>query len=375
MPKKHCRLLLVLIAVVILLASLGCSSGELPSAIAPPQELYAPYLANAQDIPVLDGRRDDAAWKNAPLYRVFIDNQNGGVNLPASGLLTEWQAAWWKVIVDTMQVSPGRIDTTFASYIGFAVTWADADKNLAPRQWQYDPATKTWAQNTHGSDWLLIVWPSAADDTDLWFWDAATTNPMGYFQDMVQEGVATTAGVQPLYISVDGLNFFNDTATRRNTWDSNYDNNNTPDNLADDRPRMAWKDDPAIVPPPLPPVYSSADENRLLLLDSTAVALANSAYASPTNAVTVPGAVLQRPAGGSADIRAFGRYENGQWTVEFARIAKATDNHDVVLNPATRYFSQVLAIALGNNTATPFDKDAAPLRITNSVILSFEYRP
>ncbi len=363
------------IIIVILLAMLGCSSGELPSTIAPPQELYAPFIQNQQDIPVLDGRRDDAAWRSAPVYRVFINNENGGVNVPAAGLLTEWQAVWWKVIADTTHVSPTRIDTTFASYIGFVATWADADQSIASRPWTYDPASARWSQSAQRSDWLLIAWLSAASNTDLWLWDAATTNPMGYFQDLVQENVETSEGIQPLYVSVDGLNFFNDTATRQDTWDANYDNNNTPRDSSDDRPRMAWKDDPAVIPPPLPPIYSSPDENRYFLLDSSAVNLASSPYASPNAAVTVPGAVLERPAGGAADIRAFGRYENGRWTVEFVRIAKATDDHDIVLNPTTRYFSQGLVVALGNNTATPFDSDAGPLRIDNSIILSFEYRP
>jgi hypothetical protein len=354
---------------------LGCSSGELPSAIDPPQELYAPFLAQERDIPVLDGRRDDTAWQNAPVYRVFLTNQNGGVNLPAAGVLMEWQAVWWKVIVDTTLVSPTVIDTTFASYIGFVATWLDEDKSIEPRQWTYNPTTASWLPDTQGSDWLLIFWATAADNTDLWFWDAATTNPMGYFQDMVLEGVATADGVLPLYVAIDGLNFFNDTATQRNTWDPNYDNNNTPSDSSDDRPRMAWKDDPAATPPPLPPVYSSPDENQHFLLDSTAVSLASSPYANPGAAVTVPSAVLQRPAGGSADIRAYGRHENGQWTVEFVRIAKATDDHDVVLNPTTRYFSQTLAVALGNNTSTPFASEAAPLQIDNLLNLSFEFRP
>ncbi len=374
MQRKNTHFFLFIITSGILPALQACSNGELPTALAPPQELYAPFIANEQDLPVLDGRREEAAWKSAPVYRVFLNNQNGGVNLPARGILTEWQAVWWRVIVKITPVNSTRSDTAFASHVGIVVTWPDADKNLDPQPWSYDPATATWSQNRQGVDWLLITWPTAAVHLDLWFWDAARTNPMGYFQDMVLEGMIEGNRVVPLHVAIDGLNFFNDRDSLRNTWDANYNDNNTPRDSSDDRPRWAWKDDPEMTPPPLPPVYSSRDENRRFLLDSVAVLLAQSAYANPRTAVAVPGAVLQRPAGSAADIRAFGRHENGRWTLEFVRRAKASDGHDVVLNPTARYFSQSLAVALGNNAATPFDRAAAPFNIDNSLMLSFEFR-
>ncbi len=357
-----------------LIFTLGCGSGELPTAVEQPQQLYAPLIRSDQDIPVLDGRAEERAWQLAPVYRVFLDNNNGGIGLPADGILVNMQAVWWRVVVDTTHVSPTRIDTTFASYVGFHLTWPDADKNLTPKPWQYNPVDSTWSQSAQGGDWLLLVWNSFSEDTDLWYWDAATTNPMGYFQDMVFEGYDTGNTVEPLFVRIDGLNFFNDTRTAQNTWDPNLDNNNTPSNLRDDRPKLAWKNDPNATPPALPPVYSSTEENRHFLLTSEAVALVTSAYARPATAVTVPSAVLQEPAGGSADIRAFGRHENGKWTLEFARIAKATDNNDVLFNPDTRFFSQAFALALGNNTAGAFDEDRDQLTIRNTVTITFEFR-
>ncbi|NUO81601.1 hypothetical protein HUU05_16140 [candidate division KSB1 bacterium] len=369
--QKKWRLLIP--GAVLLLFALGCGSGELPTAVEQPQQLYAPFLKSAQDIPVLDGRADDKAWQSAPVYRVFLDNKNGGLGLPAQGILVNLQAVWWKVIVDTTHVDSTRIDTTFASYIGIHASWPDPDKSLAHEPWSFNPADATWSQGTQGSDWLLLVWTSFADDTDLWYWDAATTNPMGYFQDMVLEGYDTGNDIEPLFVRVDGLNFFNDTPTAQNTWDPNHDNNNTPSS-SDDRPKFAWKNDPSTTPPGLPPVYSSADENRQFLLESEAVSLATSAYANPTSAVTVPSVLLQEPSGGSADIRCYGRHENGKWTLEFARIAKASDNSDVVFNPSTRFFSQSFSMALGNNTAGAFDGDLAKITVNNIVYLTFEFR-
>lgn len=362
------------ILLVALLFALGCGSGELPTAVEQPQQLYATYVRSAQDIPVLDGRGDDKAWQSAPVYRVFLDNKNGGVGLPAAGMLVEMKAVWWRVIADTTHVDSTRIDTTYASYIGFNLSWPDPDKSLAKKMWHYNPADSTWSQSTSGADWLLVVWQSFTDDTDLWYWDAATTNPMGYFQDMVFEGYDTGDVIEPLFVRVDGLNFFNDTRTAQNTWDPNYDNNNTPTNLRDDRPKFAWKNDPSTTLPALPPVYSSNDESLQFLLASEAVSLATSAYVKPKTAVSVPSAILQEPNGGSADIPVFGRHENGKWTLEFARIAKATDNNDVLFNPATRFFSQTFALAIGNNTAGAFDGDFAKLTIGNTVTITFEFR-
>ncbi len=359
---------------VALLFALGCGSGELPTAVEQPQQLYATYVRSEQDIPVLDGRADEKVWQTAPTYRVFLDNKNGGVGLPAAGLLVNLQAVWWRVIADTTLVDSTRIDTTFASYVGFHVSWPDADKNIAKSTWTYNPSDSTWAQNTNGSDWLLLAWLSFTEDTDMWYWDAATTNPMGYFQDMVFEGFDTGKTIEPLFARVDGLNFFNDTRTAQNTWDPNYDNNNTPSNLRDDRPRFAWKNDPATAAPGLPPVYSNTDENRQFLLTSEAAALSTSAYAKPKAAVTVPSAVLQTPLGGSADIPVYGRHENGKWTLEFSRIAKATDNNDVLFNPSTRFFSQTFSIALGNNAPGVFDQQAPALSIRNNVTITFEFR-
>ncbi|MDZ7267068.1 MAG: ethylbenzene dehydrogenase-related protein [candidate division KSB1 bacterium] len=345
---------------------LGCGSGELPTAVQQPQELYAPFVKQG---PVLDGRALDAVWQKATGYRVFLDAKSGGVNLPAEGLLVDFKAVWWQ----ETQIDTARQDTLNVIYVGFLATWPDASKSLQRKTWTYNPAESRWVRNSQGSDWLFLYWHGLSKDTDIWLWDAATTNPMGYFQDMTLEGFQSGRTIQPYLLRVDGLNFYNDAGTSRNTWDENYDDNRTPRDLSDDRPRYAWKNDPATTPPGLPPVYSDASENRLFLLESEAAPLAGSAYATPQAAVTVPGHVLETPSGGSADIRCYGRHENGRWTLEFVRKATGSENSDIPFNPKARFFSQVFSVVLGNDTPMPFEDGATAFTITNTVQLTFQF--
>ncbi len=345
---------------------LGCGSGELPTAVQQPQELYAPFVKQG---PVLDGRGLDEVWQKATGYRVFLDAKTGGVNLPAEGLLIEFKALWWQ----EAQIDTARQDTLDVAYVGFLATWPDASKNLSRKTWAFNPADARWSRSSQGSDWLLLYWYGLTKDTDIWLWDAATTNPMGYFQDMTLEGFQSGSSFVPYLVRVDGLNLTNDTANSRNTWDENYDDNRTPRDQSDDRPRYAWKNDPSVTPPSLPPVYSDAAENTLLLLESDAALLPASAYASPGTAVKVPGHLLQTPRGGSADIRCFGRHENGRWTLEFVRKATGSDVSDIPFNPKARFFSQVFSVVLGNDTPMPFEDGATAFKINNTVQLTFQF--
>ncbi len=345
---------------------LGCGSGELPTAVQQPQELYAPFVKQG---PVLDGRGLDEVWQKSTGYRVFLDAKTGGVNLPAEGLLIEFKAVWWQ----ETQIDTARQDTLEVAYVGFLATWPDASKSLSRKTWTFNPADARWSRNEQGSDWLLLYWYGLTKDTDIWLWDAATTNPMGYFQDMTVEGFQSGRTFEPYLVRVDGLNFYNDTATSRNTWDENYDDNRTPRDPSDDRPRFAWKIDPATTPPGLPPVYSDASENAFFLMETEAATLATSAYAAPRAAVTVPGYLLQAPKGGSADIRCFGRHENGRWTLEFVRKATGSDVSDIPFNPKARFFSQVFSVVLGNEALMPFEEGATAFNITNTVQLTFQF--
>lgn len=356
--------LLIKLSVIVFLFS-GCGSGELPTAVEQPQELFA---VSVKQPPVLDGRANDAVWQQAPRYRVFIDN-NSGVNAPASGFLMEFKAAWWK----ETEIDTAQNDASEVIYVGFLATWPDADKSLSRQVWSYDPATAKWSQSQQGSDWMMMYWLSSGKDRDIWYWDAALTNPMGYFQDMTLEGFQSGQTVTPYFARVDGLNFLNDTPTNRNTWDLNYNDNKTPRDSTDDRPKFAWKNDAEVTPPALPPVYSEASENRQFLIDYESAVLASSPYATPNKAVSLPSFVLQEPLGGSADIRSFGRYENGYWTVEFMRKGTGTETSDIPFDPEERFFSQVFVVTVGNNALSPFESTTTGFRLNNPVQLTFQF--
>ena len=361
-PKK----IFLYLPLAALVLTIGCGDGELPTAVQQPQEVHSLFTSTP---PVIDGRDDDAAWQRATPYKVFLNNTRGGSNLPDDGLLIEFSSTWWKVsVVDT-----AAGDTSEVIYVGLLATWEDNDKNLQRRMWQFDPTNAEWKQTNTGSDWLVLVWIGAARNTDIWYWDAATTNPMGYFDDMVLEGITVVDEVEPLLLRIDDLNYFNDTPDNRNTWDENYDDNLTPGDPSDDHPKFAWNFDPATVPPSLPPVFSDNNEAGLFLLASEADLLRNSPIAGKNEAVEVPGFVLEQPMGGAADVRAYGRYENGRWTLEFYRRATGSNTSDVVLNPEARFFSQLFAVAIGDNTLSPFDRDADPVTVSDATQLTFEF--
>lgn len=364
---NECGRLLPPIVVACLTLSLGCGSGEIPSAVEQPQEVHARFVTTP---PVFDGRGDDAAWQQAAAYKVFVDNNSGGFSLPENGVLLEFKALWWKAsVIDT-----SSNDTSEVIHIGFLVTWPDAEKNVDRDRWTYDPTTQRWTQSEEGADWLMIVWNTAAKNTDLWYWDAAATNPMGCFDDMEVEGFDTGVDIVPLLIRIDNLNYFNDTPTAQNAWDLNYDDNKTPRDFTDDSPRYAWTNDPKQIPPSLPPVYSQSDENMHFLLDREAAVLASSAYKAPIDQVAVPAYYLEQPAGGAADVRVYGRHENGRWTLEFFRPATGSNTSDVPFNPEERFFSQNFSVALGNNAPIPFSGELASLTITNNTLLTFEFK-
>jgi hypothetical protein len=362
---REMRFSCIVLAVIAAIFS-GCNKGDLPTAVQQPQELFAPFVKQG---PTLDGRGNDEVWQKASAYRVFLDANTGGVNVPSQGLLMEFKAVWWK----ETKIDTARKDTAEVAFVGFLASWPDADKNIDHQPWTYDPAAAKWSLATEGSDWLLMYWYGLTKDTDIWFWDAALTNPMGYFQDMTLEGFQVGRTFAPYLVRIDGLNFFNDTATNRNTWDANYDDNKTPRQASDDRPRAAWKADPKITPPRLPPVYSDPTENFRFLLDAEAADLSATVFAQPASAVTVPSFVLQEPQGGCADIRAFGRHENGRWTLEFFRKGTGTETSDIPFDPDERFFSQVFSVALGNHTLSPFDQGATEFKINNTVLLTFQF--
>lgn len=358
---KNYFVFLMLTAVVYYL---GCSSGEIPTATKPLIELEAAYV-NAR--PILDGKADDAVWQDAVPYILHVDETETGrefnINL---------QAVWWK------EWTFSEVSWDEKAFMALKVSWPDDDKNIDKMMWTYHPQDSAWTMSNKKSDWLLISWFGAGDYTDLWYWDAALTNPLGYAEDDYIETIQLTDSTYQAKLYIDGLNYFNDTEDQQNTWDFNYDDNLTPHDTTDDHPMWAWRADPDSVMPSLPRVYSSEDERKSYLLRAEAEVLKYSSYAHPSKAVSVPGFVLEEPKDYPADIMAAGRWdrETETWTVELARSSATEQAFDVGFNPDDRYYRSAIYLTVGDNSKSPLELEAeTAITALYSVVLTFQFVP
>ncbi len=347
------------------LVFMACSDGSIPTATAPLQELQAKYVDQR---PVLDGIGNEALWEEARPYYVHVvptEGKNKGQEFNI-----EFKAVWWK------EWAKGKADWNERAYLALLISWPDAEKNIDKQHWEYLPDQSRWQRTNQQSDWLLLQWFSLSDRNDVWYWDAALTNPLGYAEDQYLLISQAEDSTQKASLWIDGLNYLNDTDTEQNTWDLNYDDNLTPRDSTDDKPLWAWVNTVGSAPPTKPRIYSSDDAPNSFLFKSDADFLKNTPYAEPTTNVTVPGYALEEPKDDPADIMAAGNWQDGQWTVELVRSSATKHSNDISFSPDDRYFSQVFLVAIGNNKKSPLESSNDSIFLSrDQVVLSFEYIP
>ncbi len=160
--------------------------------------------------------------------------------------------------------------------------------------------------------------------TDEWHWKAARSNPMGYIDDKYVDGTVKPDDDEAGRAADGGTRVY------------------TGNRFKGGAPSFVWKNASPTVPPTAAPAQA-----RLFLLD------ADKAPYGPTNPLTgkpwakgdtVPVAILQKPAGSNADIRAVGVWKDGFWTLELARAldtrenaVKGEKNVDVIFEPGKTY--------------------------------------
>lgn len=353
---------------IISLAFIACSEGTIPTAVEPLVELQAKYVTSR---PAIDGVLDEAHWEEAASYLVHIGQVDPKTGQIVGGYNVEMKAIWWKEWGYNQVWSE-------QSYVSVSLRWPDEDKNLDKDFWQYNSTDTTWTRTNTGSDWFLVSWYS-----DMWYWDAALTNPVGYMEDQFIESFQINDSVDVYQFNVDGLRFLNDIESQNNCWDLNYNDNMTPRDSTDDFPMKIWRNDPNSVAPVLPRVFSAELERQQFLLNEDAEFMVN-AYTTPykslSEPITVPGYILEDPLNSSGDIMAAGKWENGYWTVELARPCKTADENDMSFNPDSRYTSYYFSLIVGNNSHSPLrertlDKEAERqiLQLDNFVRLTFEF--
>lgn len=355
------RRLLDSLVFITFLIIMGCEKGEIVTAVDPLVELHAVHVTSR---PVVDGRDDDLVWQNAIPYTVrvgklsedgnFVDIENG-FNVTA-------KAIWWQ---DWMKGKTVWIERPFISIF---LTWPDDTKDIHKNAWYYNPQDSLWTHSKNGTDWILFIWASASELTDLWYWDASLTNPLGYAEDQFIQTIRIDTAHFVQIFNIDGTNVLNDFGEFQNTWDKNYNNNRTPRDSTDDYPKMAWKFDLEgnTMTPFIPRIYQSSDEKTFFttnekysfLFESDADLIENTPYLHINRPVMIPGQILKDPIGPSGDIMAVGRHENGYWTVELVRPTATDDEdaNDIGFVPSSRYSVYYFNIAIGNNTSAPFER-------------------
>jgi hypothetical protein len=174
--------------------------------------------------------------------------------------------------------------------------WPDAAPSETHRSWVWDAAEAVYKQGPDREDVLVIKWSMSGNDAhlalhdaprphvaDVWFWKACRTNRSGYADD------------------------------KRQVLDEVADNSSCDLTTADGGVLRLHRHGDA---------GRSAYEDRFVY-----------EYAGDVR----PRFVEREPQGSRADVRAAGRWQDGQWTVEFRRRLDTGHADDVVLIPGRRY--------------------------------------
>lgn len=364
---------LMKIGFLFLFILMACGEGNIPTAVEPSIEVHAAYITSR---PIVDGILNEPDWEKAMPYQVHIGQTDIKTGQSIGGYNVEMKSLWWRDWGYSSQW--GR-----QAYVALSLSWPDDDKNIDKNSWQYNPNDTSWTRSRNGSDWLLISWLSATQYTDLWYWDAALTNPLGYAEDQYIETFQINDSTDVNQFNIDGLRFLNDIQDENNAWDNNYNDNRTPRDSTDDFPMKIWRTNPAQVMPVKPRVLSDDRERLSFLLQSDADFMINAftaPYAKLTQSISVPGYVLEDPQNKSADIMAAGRHENGYWTVELVRRCKTSDdNIDISFDPDDRYSSYYFSLLMGDNSHAPLTRTLSRsaqrqiLQSENYVRFNFEF--
>lgn len=253
-------------------------------AFQPPVLLAHPF----DDVPMLDGNLNDAAWR-AP--RLLTVNARG-VTPQTKGLVSE------------VGLRAGFTE----SHIYLTVTWPDDRPDSSGHQtWVWDPARNRYVEGDDREDMLGVAFehtgPLVANmlagmdgSWDVWQWMAYRTNPQGF--------------------AMDRMHIFSSKPRSRDSQQYTADHGG-PTWIT--RPEDAGQR--VVVERPAPPAFVGERVPRFM-----------------------PGV----PDHSAADVRAKGAWTNAKWTVEFSRRLDTGHPDDAVLNPSRTYR---MAVSLHNRAS------------------------
>ena len=148
-------------------------AGEFQKVVPPTRQamdLTVPCV-RVEQMPVLDGKGDDAVWRDAPEVKT-LDN-----------------ASQREIVLRAVHT---------ADEIAFLVSYPDAAASVTHKSWTWDPKEEVYKPCGDREDLLVLKFSMSGPNADLairdgephradiWFWKACRTNPMGYADDKWQ---------------------------------------------------------------------------------------------------------------------------------------------------------------------------------------------
>ncbi|MDD5348213.1 MAG: ethylbenzene dehydrogenase-related protein [Candidatus Omnitrophica bacterium] len=232
---------------------------------------YAEQTIIAQkvgEVPVIDGSGNDPVWEKA---RAIV-TQDGIADIPLT----------LKAVYTDKEIF-------------FLVSFPDPDESRRHKDWVWNKASQMYKPGLMREDVFVLKWnmgPKHVDlsvyadepyTTDIWFWKAGRTDPVGFADD-----------------KIDILNVSETPKSMKITSKSGK-----PMSLQ----RLGDAGEPAYVDT-LPVEYEGE---------------------------TLPNFKNQTPTASRADIKAKGTWSSGQWTIEFARALHTGNGDDVQFTPGEKY--------------------------------------
>lgn len=255
---------------------------------------YADQTVIAQKVdkaPVIDGTGNDPVWAQATEYTTYDEIAKINVTLKA-------------IYTDTE--------------IFFLVSFPDSDESNTHKTWTWDKATEMYKEGPEREDGFVFKWNMEtnpvdlsvyADNpytTDIWFWKACRTNPVGFADDKIDR-LTTTETPKSLKLTTKSGK------------------------------TMYLKRDP----------------------DSGSVAFEDTLY-EEYKSDKMPRFTIKTPTGSCADIKAKGVWSGGKWTIEFARSLNTGNKDDIQFDTSKSYLFGVSRYEIGGKKE-PDPKVSQPL--------------
>ncbi len=279
--------------------------------------------------PTIDGDTKDEVWAKAqPLAVPVKEGAIGEITVTMKAVYTDthiYLLAQWPDKTETIEHHPYTFD---------GQKWAKPEEPLEDRfaiQWNISAADferKGCAVLCHTGARYPDKKPrmhtnAPGEFTDEWHWKAARSNPMGYVDDKYVDNTVDPKDDEVGHHADGGVRVYKG------------------NKMKDGAPELVWKGTPGN-----PPAVDAAKASLFLRsADAAPYGLTNPLTGKPwAKGDKVPVAMLQEPTASNADIKAYGRWLNGVWTLEMFRALNPGPNAvkdgkkiDVVFEPGKTY--------------------------------------